>query len=198
MGTTGMKTLSRLAVLSATVVLVAGCGAAPSTQAVGQAGAAERARPYIGKPRPPVSVSLAPGATLESGVPGQLSLQVRAGAPLEAVRLTVEGDEGLLLVGLREAPAASAGGEVPGTSGAWHQAASFEVEATPTSGGTRYVSGLLSFRINGVEQAVPFRLPVQVGGPVTVEPVSAKPERLPTRDATGELVDSMPAETTVR
>jgi hypothetical protein len=52
--------------------------------------------------------------------------------------------------------------------------------------------------VNGVSQGVPFRLPVEVGGPVTVAPIQAKPERLPARDAAGELIDSMPAETTIR
>jgi hypothetical protein len=49
-----------------------------------------------------------------------------------------------------------------------------------------------------MSQGVPFRLPVEVGGPVTVAPVQARVERLPVRDASGELIDSMPAETTVR
>jgi hypothetical protein len=198
-----MQGLSRVVAVATMAISFAGCGVAPSSHVAavngaGKAGPDQGARPYVGKPRPPVTVTLAPGASLESGVPGQLTLQVRSGAPLEAVRLVVEGDEGLTVVGFRELPSASNSQEVPGTFGAWHRTTSFEVSATPTSGGTRYVSGLLSFQVNGVDQAVPFTLPVQVGGPVTVTPVSAKPERPPTQDATGELVDSMPAETTVR
>ena len=189
-----MRSLNKLVALGLVAAMAAGCGATPADRAVAvngadTAGPAQAARPYIGKPRPPVTVTLATGASLESGVPGQLTLRVRSGAPLEAVRLTVNGDEGLTVIGFKQ---------VPATEGARHQAARFEIAATPTSGGTRYVSGLLSFQINGVDQAVPFKLPVQVGGPVTVSPVSEKLERLPTRDAKGELIDSMPAETTVR
>jgi len=71
--------------------------------------------------------------------------------------------------------------------------------ATPTSGGTRRLSGLVTFSVGGVAQAVPFNLMVEAGGPVTVpQAPSRKPEREPVRDASGELIDSMPAETTVR
>jgi hypothetical protein len=157
--------------------------------------AGERSRRSIGKPRPPVEVLLAPGAQLESGVPGQLTLRVRTPLGIEGIDLAVEGDEGLAVI--------SATGEVPGTGGTWYQsdgeAARFEISATPMSGGTRYVSGLLSFTVNGVPQAVPFRVPVEVGGPVTVPAVPLrKPDREPVKDATGELVDSMSAETMVR
>jgi len=155
----------------------------------------EQPRRSIGKPRPPVEVGLAPGIRLESGVPGQLSLWVRATSGIEGIGLEVEGDGGLAVV--------SASREVPGTGGTRYQtvgeAARFEILATPMLGGTRYVSGLLSFTVNGVPQAVPFRLPVQVGGPVTVPAVrSTKPDREPVQDSTGELIDSMSAETTVR
>jgi hypothetical protein len=195
MRATYMKFMSTLCTALVAAAVLAGCGAMPPDQSAAASGTGktapgQAAHPYIGKPRPPVSVTLVPGASLESGVPGQLTLQVHSGAPLEAVRLTVRGDEGLTVVGFREAAGSS--------SASRQDSRSFEVSATPTSGGTRYVSGLLSFTINGVEQAVPFKLPVQVGGPVTVTPVSAKPERLPVRDSTGELIDSMPAETTVR
>ena len=189
-----MRSLSKLLALGLVTAMAAGCGATPADRAVAASGAdkagpEQEARPYVGKPRPPVTVTLAKGADLESGVPGQLTLRVRSGAPLEAVRLTVNGDEGLTVVGFKQ---------VPATNNAGRQAASFEIAATPSSGGTRYVSRLLSFRINGVAQAVPFKLPVQVGGPVTVAPVAEKAERLPARDSKGELIDSMPAETTVR
>ena len=198
-----MTGLGKLLAVAATTALMAGCGGAPSSHmgavdTIGETRAEQGARPYIGKPQPPVAVTLAPGADLESGVPGQLSLQIRTGAPLEALRLTIEGDEGLTVVGFQEVPGAPSAQELPGTEGAWHRAASFQVSATPTSGGTRYVSGLLSFRINGVDQAVPFKLPVRVGGPVTVPKIQAKPERLPVKDSKGEFIDSMPAETTVR
>jgi len=198
-----MKDIIKLVAVATTVALLAACGAGPSTHETGagpagKTGVEQGARPYIGKPRPPVSVSLAPGAPLESGVPGRLTLQVRSGAPLEAVRLKVEGDEGLTVVGFEEVPSTPGSTELAATLGAERQIPRFDVQATPTSGGTRYISGLLSFRINGVDQATAFRLPIPVGGPVTVGPVSAKPQRPPTWDAAGELIDSMPAETTVK
>jgi len=167
-------------------VLVAGLIPTPAKVSSGS-------HPYVGKPRPPVDVALVPGAALQSGVPGRLRLQVRSRLSLDSVRLVVEGDEGLAVVACEE---------VPGTEGAWRQsageAASFEISVTPMSGGTRYLSGFLSFEVAGMSQGVPFRLPVEVGGPATVAPVQAGVERLPVRDAGGELIDSMSAETTVR
>lgn len=151
-------------------------------------------RPYIGKPRPPVQVFLAPGPALESGVPGQLALQVRSGAAIGAVELVVEGDDGLAVVNVREMIPGMENARIAPADGV----ASFEIAATPTSGGTRYLSGFLSFEVNGVRQGLPFRIPVQVAGVVTAAPVVAKPDRLPVRDAAGELIDSMQAETTVR
>ena len=181
-----MTRMSRLGAGLVASILVAGCGPTPAEVASGS-------RPYVGKPRPPVDIALVPGAALQSGVPGRLRLQVRSRVPLDSVRLLIEGDEGLTVVGYEE---------VPGTEGAWHQAAgeaaSYEISATPFSEGTRYLSGFLSFEVAGMSQGVPFRLPVKVGGPVTVVPVQARPERAPARDAIGELIDSMPAETTIR
>ena len=199
-----MTRMSRLGAGLVASILVAGCSPTPAEVAGGS-------RPYVGKPRPPVDIALVPGAVLQSGVPGRLRLQVRSRVPLDSVRLVVEGDEGLAVVGYEEVPGTYGGKEVPGTAGAKevpgtegarHQsageAASYEISATPFSGGTRYLSGFLSFEMAGMSQGVPFRLPVKVGGPVTVVPVQARPARLPARDATGELIDSMPAETMVR
>ena len=181
-----MTRMGRLGAGLVATVLVAGLIPTPAEVASGS-------RPYVGKPRPPVDVALVSGAALQSGVPGRLRLQVRSRLPLDSVRLVVEGDEGLAVVGFEE---------VPGTESAWHQAAGeaagFEISVTPVCGGTRYLSGFLSFGVAGMSQGVPFRLPVEVGGPVTVAPVQARVERLPVRDASGELIDSMPAETTVR
>lgn len=148
-----------------------------------------------GKPRPPVEVSLLPGMELQAGVPAQLALQIRSAEQIEVTDLVVEGDDGLEVVSARR--------EVPGTTGTRYQtggeAARFEISAVPMSGGTRQLSGLLRFNVNGVSQAVPFRLPIEVGGPVTVPTARAqKPVREPLRDTAGGLIDSIPAETTVR
>jgi hypothetical protein len=62
-----MTRMSRLGAGLAAAALVAGCsGASPDV--------VNGPRPYVGKPRPPVDVSMEPGATLESGVPGRLRL----------------------------------------------------------------------------------------------------------------------------
>jgi hypothetical protein len=166
----------------------------PVEQASGTGGS-ERSQGYPGKPRPPVEVTLVPGASLESGVPGLLVLQVRSTAPLEGLGLDVTGDAGLTVVGPPRAVAAPSIEAPAATEGA---RARFEVSITPTSGGSRHISGLATYRVDGVMQAAPFNLTLDVGGPVTVPATSRKPERVPVRDSTGELVDSMPAETTVR
>ena len=148
-----------------------------------------------GKLRPPVEVSLTSGNQLEAGVPARLTLQVDSAAGVEGVELAVEGDEGLAII--------SASREVPGTGGTRYQndgeATRFEISAVPMSGGARQLSGLVRFTVNGVAQAAPFRLALDVGGPVTVPALrSRKPDREPVQDATGELVDSIEAETNVR
>lgn len=190
------------ALAAAPAVSAAGAGSGASVKKaagpvlqVHRAGASAMARPYIGKPRPPVQVTVLPGASLESGVPGRLMLLVRSRLPLQDIALVAEGDAGLSLVGLPRAVTAAA---VDGRTPVAGERARFEISATPVSGGTRYLSGLVTYRINGVIQAAPFSLPLVVGGAVTVPVAPRKPGREPIRDAAGELVDSMPAETTVR
>jgi len=147
-------------------------------------------RRTAGKLRPPVDVRLVPVGQLEAGVPARLALQVRSAAQIEVLDLAVEGDEGLAVISSTE--------EVPGTGYQTDgEAARFEISAVPMSGGTRHLSGLLRYTVNGVAQAVPFSLRVEVVGPVTEPPRAIlKPTRPAVRDTTGELVDSMPAETT--
>lgn len=193
-----MKFLNGLGTAVVAVLALTGCGdgSAGSTAVSAKVAQPPAARPSIGKPRPPVQVLLVEGPSLEAGVPGELTLQVRSRVALEAVDLVVEGDEGLALVTVTALPVtvtSDASRRLPAG-----EAARFEIATTPTSGGTRHLSGLLSFEVNGVRQGVPFSLPVRVSGPVTLAPVAAKPERTPVRDSTGELIDSMPAETTVR
>jgi hypothetical protein len=152
-------------------------------------------RRSAGKLQPPVEVSLVPVRPLQAGVPAQLALQVRSAEQIEGIELAVEGDEGLEVV--------SATREVPGTRVTGYQAdgeaTRFEISTVPMSGGTRQLSGLVRFTVNGVAQAAPFRLAVEVGGPVTVPALrSQKPDREPSQDATGDLIDSMKAETTIR
>lgn len=185
-----------VSLIMAAGVLLAGCGRAAPELAAGQGPPALAAgsRPYIGKPRPPVEVRLLPGSNLESGVPGRLTLQLRSGAAIEVLAVTVEGDAGLVVTGVSRPPAVN---RAAGPMGAG-EAATFDIDATAMSGGRRRIAGLLVFQVNGVQQGLPFSLPVEVGGPVTLPAVARKPGRPVVRDATGELVDSMQAETFVK
>ncbi|HET6591850.1 MAG TPA: hypothetical protein VFG48_02950, partial [Xanthomonadales bacterium] len=103
-----MTRMGRLGAGLVATVLVAGSSPTPAEVASGS-------RPYVGKPRPPVDIALVPGAVLQSGVPGRLRLQVRSRVPLDSVRLVVEGDEGLAVVGYEEVPGTYGAKEVPGT-----------------------------------------------------------------------------------
>lgn len=187
-----------LAVVATTGLLESAAGpetAVATAAAPGKAFQTHTGRRSPGKPRPPVEVSLLPGSELEAGVPARLALQIRSAERIQVTDLAVEGDEGLAVVSARR--------EVPGIGGTGYQSdgegVRFEIAAVPMSGGTRQLSGLLRFTVNGVEQAAPFRLAVEVGGPVAVPVLRLrKPDREPVLDANGELLDSMPAETTVR
>ena len=206
-----MKGIGGAGAALACAILVTGCGqsanGAADVAATGDRAQtpdhtanqpAEAVRRYIGKPRPPVTVTLAPGAALESGVPGAITLLVRTGVPISRMQIALEGDEGLAIA---EVPAGTSGTRHLATdipSLAVGDALSVPIRVVPTSGGTRFISGLLSFEVNGMPQGAPFSVSVRVGGPVTVAPVTSKPQRPAFRDASGELIDSMPAETTVR
>ena len=199
--------------------LAAGCGdrtdgtaAAASigrTQSVDNSAAKPEhaTRPYIGKPRPPLRVTLAPGTALAAGVPGTVSLLVRTGVPVTGLRIEVEGDAGLAVTAVGEQATLNAEdgrravqplGNASTLALAVSESLTVPVMVTPTSGGTRHISGLVRFEVNGVEQGATFSVPLKVDGPVTVAPVFSKHGRSPFRDAAGEFIDSMPAETTVR
>lgn len=150
-----------------------------------EGGGAGDAQPFIGKPRPPLSVRVAEAVTLHSGVPATLLLEIASDVAVEALSLQVEGDAGLILTGTTTFTLAGlAAGE----------RASVTVSLTPSSGGARRLAGFLRFDVGGQRQGMPLSLPLQVEGPVTIVPVSSKVERAPQRDATGELVYPLPAE----
>jgi hypothetical protein len=185
---------SALATPAGPSALAAGSQAASAVQSRGS-GTSGHFRAYAGKPRPPVEVRLVAGESLASGVPGRLMLRVRSAIPLEDLRLDVEGDAGLALTGApRQSDADPRDSRLPGVA----ESIRFEVPATPTSGGTRHVSGRVSYRIGGVAQAVPFNVAIEVAGPDTLAAVARKPAKVMVPDAAGELIDSMPAETTIR
>jgi len=151
-----------------------------------------------GKPRPPVDARLIEPQGLERGVPGSLVLQLQVRAGVEVLDVRVEGDDGLSVVNVAPSRATAAQGPLAASKAAG-EVHRWQITATPTLGGTRNLSGLVTFSINGVRQAAPFNLPVQVGGfegPPVVP--SQKPMGSLVTTPDGELIDSMPAETTVR
>jgi len=150
-----------------------------------ESGKADAAQPFIGKPRPPLSVRVAPAATLHSGVPAMLVLEIASDIAIDALSLQVEGDAGLMLTGATTFT-------LPGLAAG--QTASVTVSLTPTSGGLRRLAGFLGFEVGGQRQGMPVSLPLNVEGPVSIIPVLSKPERAAQRDATGELVYPLPAE----
>jgi hypothetical protein len=187
-------------------LILMGCGSASTDGHAGLGGAAEPsvakerrlapARPYVGKPRPPVTVLLKGQPALESGVPGELRLEVRAGVPLTRLSLTVEGDPGLAVTGVESiVPDSSEREAAPFNE---KPVAEYRILVTPSTGGLRSVSGQVRFFVGGVEQAAPFRVAVQDPGAAPLQTSADKPQADLVRDATGDLVDSMLAETTVR
>jgi hypothetical protein len=117
---------------------------------------------------------------------------------LTGLSLVAEGDAGLAVTGVESI--------VPATSVREREAASFDGErvteyrimVTPSSGGSRSVSGQVRFFVGGVEQAAPFRVAVQVPGAATLPTSAEKPPPELDSDETGDLIDSIPAETRVR
>ena len=205
------ENLVRMAVVVAGAVLLSalqGCGAGAddagevhATPTVGSVAhdhkdLAATARPYIGKPRPPVRVQLEQQSALEVGVPAELQLKIRSGVPLSGLELLLEGDTGLEVTGLQRLEPVSTGAQVAAASFEDGTDASYRILVTPTSGGESSVSGQVRFWIGGVEQAAPFRLEVPVNGPARA--ASGMPDAAihePFMDDAGELIVSMPAET---
>jgi len=156
------------------------------------------ARPYIGKPRPPVRVMLSGKPVLEAGVPGTLRLGVRAAIPMSGLSLLAEGDDGLTVTGIENL---SLGADLlAGESASLEPglAAEYRIHAVPSSGGLRSLSGQLRFMVGGVEQAAPFRIAVSVNGPPTIPDSFEEPRTPAVIQPAGESVVSMKAETMVR
>ena len=142
-----------------------------------------------GKPQAPVEAYVLDEPKLQVGVPAQLRLDVRIGIPTASVEITIEGDAGLTVVDF--APKL-----LPATTPeAGHQVF---VDVVPTSGGTRRLTARLVLHVGGERQTRLVTLPLVVSGPETVLPAAEKPSEPPVRDASGELVRPLPAETTVR
>jgi hypothetical protein len=142
-----------------------------------------------GKPQAPVEASVVSAPALQVGVPATLILDVRASVAADGVEITIEGDAGLTIVDyapkLLPATEAAAGHQV-------------RVELVPASGGTGRLTARLVLLMGAERQTRLVTLPFAVSGPVTILPAAEKPSEPPVRDAAGELVRPMPAETTVR
>ncbi len=141
-----------------------------------------------GKPRAPVEAGVVGRPVLQSGVPGKVTLEVRPGVAVDGLSVQVAGDAALTVVGQGQftfGPLAAA------------EAVRIEVSVTPTSGGIGRLSALLTLDKGGQQQARPVTLTFEIGGPVTLQAPAEKPVAAPVQDSTGELVHSIPAETTV-
>lgn len=142
-----------------------------------------------GKPQAPVEAYVLESPSLHVGVPAQLLLDVRTGIATAGVEVTIEGDAGLSVVDyapkLLPATRTEAGHHVL-------------VDVVPTSGGSWRLTARLIILVGGERLTRLISLPLAVAGPVTVQPAAEKPSEPPVRDASGELVRPMPAETNVR
>ena len=172
---------------------VAELGSRSATAAVqaeaGEGRVTDAAKASPGKPRAPVEAGIVGQPALQSGVPGKVTLEVRPGVAVDALTVLVEGGASLTVVGqvnFRSGPLAAG------------EPVRFEIAVTPTSGGTGRLLALLTLETGQQKQARPVSLSLQVGGPVTAQAVAEKTAAPVVTDAAGEIVHSMPAETTVR
>lgn len=142
-----------------------------------------------GKPQAPVEAYVLEAPSLHVGVPAQLLVDVRTGIPTAGVEVTIEGDAGLIVVDYapKLLPATTPVGG--------HQVF---VDVVPTSGGTWRLTARLVILVGGERLTRLVTLPLVIAGPVTALPTAEKPSEPPVRDASGELVRPLPAETTVR
>lgn len=145
--------------------------------------------PSPGKPHAPVGASLADLPPLQVGVPARVLLEVHSGIATAGIEIMIEGDAQLTVMDYspKLLPATKAG--------EGHQVA---VDLVPASGGTRRLTARLTLLVGGERQTRLVTLPLAVSGTVTALPAAEKPMEPPVRDASGELVRPMPAETTVR
>jgi len=142
----------------------------------------------VGKPHAPVEASVVGAPALQSGVPGKVLIEVRPGVAVDGLTVEVAGDAALAVVGqelFRFGALAAA------------QPVRIEVTVTPTSGGIGRLLALLTLETGGQRQVRPVALTFDVGGPAILQVPAEKPVVPPVKDATGELIHSMPAETTV-
>lgn len=183
--------------VAALALLSAGCGAghegALPDLAAGRSGAAAAEyRMSPGKPRPPVVVTLEAGQALQTGVPAEVRLQVSLPLGMQLTQVAVDEADGLSLQGRAVLTDAFRAGAMEDL-----QVARFSLAALPMSGGSLRLRGTVHFTVDGVAQAAPFNVRVPVEGPATVPEVGAMPPSQPVIDATGEVIHSMKAETTV-
>jgi hypothetical protein len=142
-------------------------------------------RPFLGKPRPPVNVRLVTAKGLYAGTPGSITVEVSSTVEIRNVALRFEPGPGLqpTRVG-RQRVADAVRGRAPPV----------EIAVTPLSGGRQRLAGVLEFESAGQWTAIPVLLTVAVDGPVTILPSASKPGRPAELDATGERVQSLPAD----
>lgn len=196
---TGIRARTTAALASA-LVLAAGCGGdvtadRSAPRAAHPPDPKSRAARHLamspGKPTAPVSLRVAGDSFLPAKAPAGLTLVLRAGAAAEAVTLTLEGGAGVELIApvgplLLGPVAAGRAIEVP-------------VQLIASEGDPPRLAALVLLEAGGQQQAKSFSVNLPVDGiaaPGAPAVPASKPA--PARDATGELVQSMQAETRIQ
>ena len=135
-----------------------------------------------GKPRPPVVLRLAQVPELQPGVPARVRLELTL--PEGARIHSIEFDD---------APALQVTAVTVGAGGR------LEAAVLPMDDGPRALGGIVTFQLDGMLQAAPFRLPLPVAGdPPPVAASIPAPAGVLRQDVRGGMVMSLAAETTTR
>lgn len=183
--------------------LIAGCGSGSDTSAPTPAAAdkppepaaatpTEPAKPDptagmanavgTGKPGAPVSLKYDLLSKPVVGQPVEVDLAIVPTAPIALLKTSVTGMEGLSLGGTESIT------DVENPS--FDEPTRFRFTVTPNENGMFYVTVMLSVTSTGAEQFRSFSIPLVVGTTATAE----KPAAAPEVDASGQPIQSMPAE----
>jgi hypothetical protein len=137
----------------------------------------------IGKPRPPVGMTMTAAGTPRLGVPLTVQVRVQPGVPVDAISIRWRGVDGLQVVERETA--------LPATAA--RQARMTTITVVPQSGSGRLVAEVTLTR-NGQAQGRTLSLEIPVKGAAVV--AAQKPGRM-VADSNGERLVVMPAQTEV-
>lgn len=198
-----MNALRNLLIAGVTLLVIIGCGSDTDTSAPPPAGADEPreqatatatqpAKPDptagmasavgTGKPGAPVNLKYDLLSRPVVGQPVEVELAIVPTAPIALLKTSVTGMEGLSLGGTESIT------DVENPS--FDEPTRFRFTVTPNENGMFYVTVMLSVTSTGAEQFRSFSIPLVVGTTATAE----KPAAAPEVDASGQPIQSMPAE----